>query len=599
MIEWKGLFANTPYSSANNKTQDDAVTGMQDTIYATSPGYGAYRAIARVYNQSGAIVAEIPLSSGGGQLSAPPPVRILDDSTTYSYSLQVVEGAIPPGDADGVVIRIIGGSAKRFPVALTQTSSGALVTDRPIKAPGIRAPEVLPAVSRVSMIGDSNSMNTAVTGGVFQYAIMASGGRKTQVVCSGVGGDTPEMIRDRFLATFTAGAQDEIWILAGSNGGALTDAMKVAFQDMTRFARQLGARPVFWLPPLRQTTSDAVNTNTVAIWLRKYCEDNRIEWVYPWDALQAISTGLGRTDCWYQDSPTPLGIHPAPAWHKAAGDAYAVRRFERANRRPIASLYTWNGNSGRGQLDDDNFKTKGTASLAAGWAVAASVTPTKTAVPTLAVTKTGTGNGTVTVVTALGSGQAERITLTFSSATAFSVAGSISGAMGTGVVGAAFTHPRCTVIAVAGGTAWVNTDTAYFDIPADWNGDDAGNWQNFAVSLNDGAPTGYALRQYSGVVGGKEYRSQFRLKLKDMVGLSVSIYLEWKTGASTTPGSTAKIFHEFLRTDVDGVVSFVGTAPEAANGVWLYLACSRVGGAGTTATGTASVGVSDMTETGL
>lgn len=132
MIEWKGLFANTPYSSANNKAQDDAVVGMQDTIYATGPGYGAYRAIARVHNQSGAVVAEIPLSSGGGQLSAPPPVRILDDSTTYSYSLQVVEGAVPPGDADGVVIRVVGGASKRFPVGIAPNSDGALVADRPM-----------------------------------------------------------------------------------------------------------------------------------------------------------------------------------------------------------------------------------------------------------------------------------------------------------------------------------------------------------------------------------------------------------------------------------------------------------------------------------
>ncbi len=117
MIEWKGLYANTPYSSANNKTQDDAVVGMQDTIYVTGPGYGGYSANVRVHNASGAVVALIPVSGGGGALSAPAPVRILDDSTTYSYSLEVVRGAVPSDDADKIIIRIVGGAAKRFPGA--------------------------------------------------------------------------------------------------------------------------------------------------------------------------------------------------------------------------------------------------------------------------------------------------------------------------------------------------------------------------------------------------------------------------------------------------------------------------------------------------
>lgn len=460
---------------------------------------------------------------------------------------------------------------------------------------GIKAPEILPTISRVSMIGDSNSMNTAVTGGVFQYAIMASGGRLTQVVCSGVGGDTPEMIRDRFLSTLTKDAQDQIWILAGANGGAITEASKQAFRDMVRFSRQLGARPVFWLPPLRQTTSDAVNTNTVAIWLRKFCEKNRIEWVYPWDALQSTATGLGRTDCWYQDSPTPLGIHPSAVFHKLAGDAYAAQKFNRNSRRPLGTLYTWNGTSGRGQLDDDNFKTKGTASLAAGWAHSANITPSKTAAVSLAVTKTGTGNGTVQINAAFGSGQTETVTITWSSATDFSVAGSISGAMGTGKTGATFSHPRCSFTTTAGGTAWVAGDTAYFSIPADWDGSDVGNWQNFAALINDGASTAFIVRQYSGVEAGKEYVFNERVRLKDLANLNVSIYAEWKNGSTTVGTST--IFNSFLRTDCEGTVSFVGKAPATANGVWLYFAPSRIGGEGTTATGVISVGVTDVTDT--
>lgn len=136
MIEWKGLFANTPYSSANNKTQDDAVVGMQDTIYVTGPGYGGYSANVRVHNASGAVVALIPVSGGGGALSAPAPVRILDDSTTYSYSLEVVRGAVPSDDADKIAIRIVGGASKRYPGQGSTLSDGSTSFAGPLRVGG-------------------------------------------------------------------------------------------------------------------------------------------------------------------------------------------------------------------------------------------------------------------------------------------------------------------------------------------------------------------------------------------------------------------------------------------------------------------------------
>jgi hypothetical protein len=136
VIEWKGLFANTPYSSANNKTQDDAVIGMQDTIYVTGPGYGGYSANVRIHNESGAVVALIPVSGGGGTLSAPAPVRILDDSTAYSYSLEVVRGVVPSDDADKIAIRIVGGASKRYPGQVSTLSDGSTSFAGPALFPG-------------------------------------------------------------------------------------------------------------------------------------------------------------------------------------------------------------------------------------------------------------------------------------------------------------------------------------------------------------------------------------------------------------------------------------------------------------------------------
>ena len=133
-IQWTGLFANTGYSSANNKTQDDAVTGMQDTLYVTGPGYGAYEAVVKLHNSTGAVVATVNVSGGGGAFSAPPPVRFVDNGTVYSYSLEVVRGYIPTEDADGIMIRLVGGASKRYPSPMTSTPSGDVAVARAITA---------------------------------------------------------------------------------------------------------------------------------------------------------------------------------------------------------------------------------------------------------------------------------------------------------------------------------------------------------------------------------------------------------------------------------------------------------------------------------
>ena len=66
----------------------------------------------------------VNVSGGGGAFSAPPPVRFVDNGTVYSYSLEVVRGYIPTEDADGIVIRLVGGASKRYPSPMTITPSG-------------------------------------------------------------------------------------------------------------------------------------------------------------------------------------------------------------------------------------------------------------------------------------------------------------------------------------------------------------------------------------------------------------------------------------------------------------------------------------------
>src|ERR1700687_2953884 len=79
----------------------------------------------------------------------------------------------------------------------------------------------------------------------------------------------------------------------------------------------------------------------------------------------------------------------------------------------------------------------------------------------------GTGNGTVDAHGG-SAGVAETITVTFTSATAFGVVGSISGSLGTGVVGTLFTSTKASLTITAGTTPFVATDAFTFAVAPPW-----------------------------------------------------------------------------------------------------------------------------------
>lgn len=79
----------------------------------------------------------------------------------------------------------------------------------------------------------------------------------------------------------------------------------------------------------------------------------------------------------------------------------------------------------------------------------------------------GTGNGTISALGGSAS-VAETITVTFTSATAFGVVGSVSGSLGTGTVGSAFINTKTNFTITAGGTAFVATDAFTFAVAPKW-----------------------------------------------------------------------------------------------------------------------------------
>jgi hypothetical protein len=70
-----------------------------------------------------------------------------------------------------------------------------------------------------------------------------------------------------------------------------------------------------------------------------------------------------------------------------------------------------------------------------------------------------TGNGTFTQVYGGPDAVAETITITFSSATAFSVSGSVTGAMSAGTVGTLYSNAKIEFMVKAGSAAFINGDT--------------------------------------------------------------------------------------------------------------------------------------------
>lgn len=294
MIEWKGIFANTPYSSANNKTQDDAVVGMQDTIYVTGPGYGGYSANVRVHNESGAVVALIPVSGGGGALSAPAPVRILDDSTTYSYSLEVVRGAIPSNDADKIIIRIVGGASKRYPGQGPTLPDGSTSFAGLVRAPNVPAYPVVttPRTVLQRMRGDGvrisiHGSSTMANGSTYQLLGEAVGDRK---ICT----------NSLIWALNAEGAEiDEVW--NGAFSGDKTASIETKFDaDWNRTVGGVVLRDAwdveFFAPAfnnLTDPTDDLVSAKaSIVRMLRKMVRHGkRVVWIMPFAGNPLSSTG--------------------------------------------------------------------------------------------------------------------------------------------------------------------------------------------------------------------------------------------------------------------------------------------------------------------
>lgn len=81
---------------------------------------------------------------------------------------------------------------------------------------------------------------------------------------------------------------------------------------------------------------------------------------------------------------------------------------------------------------------------------------------------TGTGDGRLTGAIGTSSSVVETVTATATSATSFTVTGSVSGSLGTATVGSAFTSGKCAFTIAAGSAAFVAGDKFTFNLSPKW-----------------------------------------------------------------------------------------------------------------------------------
>ena len=79
------------------------------------------------------------------------------------------------------------------------------------------------------------------------------------------------------------------------------------------------------------------------------------------------------------------------------------------------------------------------------------------------------GNGTIDDLIGTTASVVENITVTFTSATAYTVSGSVSGSLGSGTVGTAFTSGKCAFTITAGSTPFVSGDKIVFGMTPPWD----------------------------------------------------------------------------------------------------------------------------------
>jgi hypothetical protein len=297
----------------------------------------------------------------------------LDDSTAYSYSLEVVRGVVPADDPDKIVIRIIGGASKRYPGQVSTLPDGSISMPGLVVAPGFVAAEAHHRpLRRIAIIGDSIA-SSGSAGGFLEFAIMACGGQLSRVVNAGIGGNTLAQMDARFVTDLQPFAPDEIWISGGLNSTELTAANKAAWASMVAKARNMSARPViFAINP--RTASPVTRVDTMNNWLRAFCASAGVEFCDPWDVVRVQATGLA--DASKLDG---LGIHPTPNVAWAAGSEYGSSRVQTAVKRHGAGLNT-NGDTYQNSWVIDPYNTTGDAAKGSRWtAENASVTFSKAA----------------------------------------------------------------------------------------------------------------------------------------------------------------------------------------------------------------------------
>ena len=115
---------------------------------------------------------------------------------------------------------------------------------------------------------------------------------------------------------------------------------------------------------------------------------------------------------------------------------------------------------------------------------------------------TGNADGTIEGLVGTASSVVETITVSFTSSTAFTVSGSVSGSLGSGTVGTPFTSSVCAFTVVAGSAPWASGHTITFVMTPPWTRmrfstveNDVNSYSCWRAPGNDGISAIYVAMQ--------------------------------------------------------------------------------------------------------
>lgn len=173
---------------------------------------------------------------------------------------------------------------------------------------------------------------------------------------------------------------------------------------------------------------------------------------------------------------------------------------------------------------------------------------------------TFTGTGTGRLVGAIGKSATvvQTITCTATSATSFTITGSVTGAMGTATVGVLFSHAQCDFTINAGGTAFVAGDVFTFNLSPKWTQLRWGGCSDSALRTASVAGGTAMFDDNTGVNAISTTTLPFQVTVQMQAAIEVKAFSVWNGNSTTLAPTSFSLEHSDNGTTWTAAQTFTG-----------------------------------------